>query len=272
MLIKIYKLQSIGPLFPAEVEKHLLLKVVLSVVDGNRIVVPVQTVDEACQGWLVEMANVGSCLTWLLSEHHSLLANEPKAINDDLALHGLDRVHDDPDGPWIQLLEALLRVHVRAREPAAEARVGVVPAHNHFRPARLLEQIKHLCLEDGIHSLNTDAVSGLWHREYVNNADSIIINEFTEHEPHDLHGDAHAPVLQHLQQRKRRDIHLLCGVGDRCIWFWACLSSPHTGDVPQNSLQVEVCHCLGRKSICQAGHTPRGRCPWLNGLCHLMAA
>ena len=53
-----------------------------------------------------------------------------------LALDALDGVDDDGHSTLVQRLEALLRVYVHARQPAPEARVTVIPAHHHLRPAR----------------------------------------------------------------------------------------------------------------------------------------
>lgn len=72
-------------------------------------------------------------------------------METDLALDTLDGIDDDGDGALGQGLETLLRIDVDAREPAAEARMRVVPADHHLGPARLPQHVQHLGLEHGVH-------------------------------------------------------------------------------------------------------------------------
>lgn len=88
----------------------------------------VQAVDECLDRGLVEVADVGSGLARLLTEHKCLWVDEAESINDDFALYGLNGVNDDSDGARGELFEGLLRVDIDAGEPAAEARMRVVPA------------------------------------------------------------------------------------------------------------------------------------------------
>ena len=93
----------------------------------------------------------------------------------------------------LQKAAYLLRINVHPREPATEPGVAVIPPHHHLRPAApailskatyvrtsvgplvversapagLLQHVKHLCLEDGVHRLHTDPRSALWHCEHV---------------------------------------------------------------------------------------------------------
>mmetsp|Transcript_46170 Transcript_46170/g.143021 ORF Transcript_46170/g.143021 Transcript_46170/m.143021 type:complete len:272 (+) Transcript_46170:250-1065(+) len=258
MLLEAVELQAVLPLLPAQVQQHLLLQVVLPVVDGDGVVVPVQAVDERRDRRLVEVPDVGGRLAGLLAKHQHLVVDEPEAVDDDLTLDGLYRVHHDPHGPGVQLLEALLGVDVGAREPAAEAGVGVVPAHDHLRSPRLLQHVQHLGLEDGVHGLDADAVPGLRHGEDVHYPDSVVIDELAQHQAHHLHGNARSPVLQHLQQSERGDVDLLRGVRERRVLLGLLLASAaHAGEVPENPLQVEVpCHLRG--SGPWAGSAPRG--------------
>lgn len=74
----------------------------------------------------------------------------------NLALDRLNGIDDDGDGARIELLEGFLGVDIDGGEPAAEARVGMVPANDHFRPTRLLEGIEHGRLEDMVDGLDRD--------------------------------------------------------------------------------------------------------------------
>ena len=83
-------------------------------------------------GWFVEMAEIRGCLPRFLTHHKCLRVYEAEGIDDDFAFDGLDRVDDDGDGAGGELFEGLLGVDVDGGEPAAKARVGVVPAYYCF--------------------------------------------------------------------------------------------------------------------------------------------
>lgn len=88
--------------------------------------------DKGLNGGFVEVADVGGCLAWLLTEHEGLGVDEAEGVNDDLALDGLDGVDNDGDGARGELFEGLLGVDVYAREPTAEAGMGMVPTDDSF--------------------------------------------------------------------------------------------------------------------------------------------
>jgi hypothetical protein len=69
---------------------------------------PVQTVNEGLDGWLVQVTDVASCLTRLLASHKGLRIDRPESVNDHFASDGLDRVDDDGDSSWVELLKGLL--------------------------------------------------------------------------------------------------------------------------------------------------------------------
>ena len=106
-----------------QVEQHLLLEVVLSIIDRDAVIVPVQPVDQSRNRRFVQVAQVGGGLARLLSEHERLRVDEPKAVDDDFALDRLDRVDHDAHRPRVELLERLLRVNIRPRKPAVLCRL-----------------------------------------------------------------------------------------------------------------------------------------------------
>ena len=81
------------------------------------------------------MTDIGCGLTGFLAEHERLWVDQAESVNDDFALDGVDGVDDNGDGARSELLEGLLGVDVDGREPAAEARVGMVPADDCLRSA-----------------------------------------------------------------------------------------------------------------------------------------
>ena len=103
----------------------------------------------------------------LCSLHQYFGVDEPECVDHDLALHALDGVDYDGHCAVIQLLEALLRVDVDHREPAAEAWVRVVPSDDHFVAAYLLHHVHHVLLVRRVDSLDAHTRTALRHREHV---------------------------------------------------------------------------------------------------------
>jgi hypothetical protein len=71
-----------------------------------------------------------------LAQHHRLRIDETESVDDNLSFHRLYRIDDDGDGARSQLFEALLSVYIDRGEPAAEARMRMVPANNGFGPGQ----------------------------------------------------------------------------------------------------------------------------------------
>ena len=112
----------------------------------------------------------------------------------------------------------------------------MVPADNHLWTPRLLEHVKHLGLEDGVDRLHTHPRPALWHGKHVDDPHSVVVHEVPQHEPHDLHGHARAPVLEHLEKRQTRNVNLLRGVDRGRVRLHPL--PPH----PQHALEtVHVC-------------------------------
>ena len=130
LALEVVHLQGLGPDLLVQVHQHVLFQARLAVIDADAVVMPVEAVDERLDGGLVQVAEVGGRLPGLVAHHERLRVDEAEGVDDDLALDGLDGVDDDGDGARGQLLEGLLRVDVDGGEPAAEARVGVVPAYD----------------------------------------------------------------------------------------------------------------------------------------------
>ena len=87
-------------------------------------------------GRFLKMAQVGRGLSGFMAEHHRVRVDESKGVDDNLALHTLNRIDDHGDGALRQRLETLLCVDIHARQPAAETRMRVIPADNHLRPIK----------------------------------------------------------------------------------------------------------------------------------------
>jgi hypothetical protein len=67
--------------------------------------------------------------------------DEAEGVDDNFAFDGLDGVDDDGNSTRGELLKGLLGVDIDAGEPAAEARVRVVPSNDCFGSDRPLARI-----------------------------------------------------------------------------------------------------------------------------------
>ena len=63
-------------------------------------------------GRLVEVTQVRSALSRLLTEHEGLWVDQSESINNDLALDRLYRIDDHGDGSRSELFEGLLGVNI----------------------------------------------------------------------------------------------------------------------------------------------------------------
>ena len=68
-----------------------------AVIDKDRVVMSVQSVNQRLDRGFVEMAKVGGGLAGLLSEHKGLWVDQSEGVDDHLALDRLDRINDDGD-------------------------------------------------------------------------------------------------------------------------------------------------------------------------------
>ena len=84
-----------------EVEEHLLLALVLSVVNCDRVVVLVEAVLELVVGGARNMADVRGSLSWFRPHQNGLLVNAAESINHDLSFYGLNGIEDDCGCSWI---------------------------------------------------------------------------------------------------------------------------------------------------------------------------
>ena len=129
---------------------------------------------------LLQMAQIRSGLTRLMSKHHRVRVDQTKRINDNLAFHTLNGIDHDGYCPLGQRLKTLLSVDVHARQPAAKTRMRMVPADHHLwtsvaeirsyiwiqkvyyyyfkLPASLFKHVQHFCLKHWIHRFHTDTL------------------------------------------------------------------------------------------------------------------
>jgi len=97
-----------------QVSKHFLFKLILSVVDGDRVVEPVKAVSFSNSAWLLDVADVRSGLTWLSACHHHGLVDGTESINNNFAFYRLHWVNDDSDCARVQHFLGLLGLDISA--------------------------------------------------------------------------------------------------------------------------------------------------------------
>lgn len=95
----------------------------LPVIDGDGIVVAVESVNKGLDRGFVKMPQVGGRLPRLLAKHERLGVDKAESVNDDLSLDRLDGIDHDGNGTRCKLLERLLGVDIHAREPATKTRM-----------------------------------------------------------------------------------------------------------------------------------------------------
>ena len=86
----------------------------LAVVDGDRVVVAIETVDKSLDRWLIEVSEIGRRLAGFLSEDIGLRIDQSECVDDDFALDRLDWIDNDGDSAGRKLLERLLCVDIDA--------------------------------------------------------------------------------------------------------------------------------------------------------------
>ena len=139
-------------------------------------------------------------LPWLRSSHKYFWVYASECVDYNLAFNTLDRVHDNCDCAVVELLEALLSVDIHHREPAAEPRMRVVPAHYHFVASDLLYHVHHILLVRRVNCFDAHTRSALWHREHIYYLqdddvnlhaypDCEVVYKLAKHESHNLHGN-----------------------------------------------------------------------------------
>ncbi len=116
----------------------------------------------------------------------------------------------------------------------------MVPTYLDLVTTYLFHHFHEFLLVNRINRLNTDSGSFLGHREYINNSDSVVINDFSNHESHDFERDARARMLEHLQESQRRNVDLLRSIRLRHLYCLATLTltgTTHLG-LGKKALQI----------------------------------
>lgn len=107
MALEVLQLQPLRPIPLMQVHQHSLLQLRFAVRDGNRVVMPVQAVDERLDRGLVDVPDVRGCLAGLLAHDDCVRVDEPEGVDYYFALDGLDGVDDDGYGTRLEGLEGL---------------------------------------------------------------------------------------------------------------------------------------------------------------------
>ena len=95
VVVEVAQCETLCPVPLVKVHEHRLLELRLPVVHGDRVVVPVKSVNECLDRGLVDVPNVRRRLARLepLEDHGGV--DQPESVDHDLALHGLNGVDYD---------------------------------------------------------------------------------------------------------------------------------------------------------------------------------
>ena len=89
--------QTLRPIPLVQIHQHRLLQLRLPVVHGDRVIMPVQPMDQGLNAGLVDMTDIGCRLTGLLTSEDCMWVYESEGVNDDLSFDRLNGVDHDRD-------------------------------------------------------------------------------------------------------------------------------------------------------------------------------
>jgi len=200
--VEISEFEGLGPVLLMQVHKHRLLDFRLPVVDSDRVIMTVQTMDQCLNGGFLDMTNIRGGLSRFDAHYNGRSGNSPEGVDDHLALDRLYGIDNDGHRSVVHHFEGL-RESLKRHCPLQEGRhVPVGCVHRHWTtssqtqdesgttppqflacmcvqlvidsfletislPPGLLEHIEHLGLEDVVHRFDADCCPRLRHREYV---------------------------------------------------------------------------------------------------------
>lgn len=75
-----------------QVHQHRLFKVRLAVIHHDRIIVPIQPMDEGLDARFVDLSDIRRRLPGLLASKDGLWTDETESVNHNFTLHGLNGV------------------------------------------------------------------------------------------------------------------------------------------------------------------------------------
>ena len=87
LLLIVTTLEAFTPEHLVQIQQHFLLKIILAVVDGDGVIVPVQTTYKGLNRRLLQQPNIRGRLPGFNLLHGQLRINEPKGIDDNFSLH-----------------------------------------------------------------------------------------------------------------------------------------------------------------------------------------
>ena len=202
MLISVLiKFQAISPALLVQIAKHFLFSLILAVIDGDWVVVFIETSQLGNHTWWSHKANIRSCLTWFHSRHHNLARNTTEGVDDHLTLNRLDGINNDSHRSWIQVFLLLLRLNIGARKPRTETWMWVIPTDYILLSTHLLHLIHEFLLKYRIDRLDWHSCSHLRHWKDIYDCNGVIIDDLSDHEAHDFEGDTGSAMLHHFKQR-----------------------------------------------------------------------
>jgi hypothetical protein len=93
--LEVLQRQPLCPVALVQVHQHALLQLRLPIIDGDRIIMSVQAVDESLNGRLIDMADIRGRLPRLAASYHSLGLDQAECVYDHFAFDRLNRINDN---------------------------------------------------------------------------------------------------------------------------------------------------------------------------------
>lgn len=112
------------------------------------------------------------------------------------------------------------------------------------------QHVHHLHLENRVDGLYTNAGTTLGHGENIHHAYREVVDELSQHQTHDFHGNTSTAVSQHLEEGKGGDVDGLGVVDKLCVVLQYCVSISLRGHGQSElSRQLDKVGCSYRSGL-----------------------
>ncbi len=95
--LEVPQLQAFCPISLMQIHQHRLFQLRLAIIDDNRVVMSVESVDKGLNGGFVDMPDVRRRLTGFLTQDCGMGIDKAEGIDDYFAFDRLNRINDDSD-------------------------------------------------------------------------------------------------------------------------------------------------------------------------------
>lgn len=104
-MAEISQFEAFCPVSLVQVHQHRLLKVRLAIINGNRVVVPIKSVNECLYRGFIDVTNVRGRLPGFATGNDGVRVDETKSIDNDFSFDRLYGINDYRHRPSVERLE-----------------------------------------------------------------------------------------------------------------------------------------------------------------------